>query len=342
MINALLEKDLIPDALIRMGIRSLLRQRLAEEASPDPERQQEKLNAFIASMNASPVAILTQAANEQHYELPTRFFQLCLGPHLKYSSGYYTGATASLEAAEEMMLQLTASRAGIQNGDRVLELGCGWGSLSLFNAARFPRSKFVGVSNSRTQKQFIDAKAKERGIKNLAIITADMNRFKAPGKFDRAVSVEMFEHMRNWRQLLGRLSGWLRPGGTFFMHIFTHRQFAYPFEVRDSSDWMARYFFSGGMMPSDSLPFYFQEALSIKKHWIVSGRHYQQTAEDWLKNMDKNREEILSIFRQTYGPEHALKWWAYWRVFFMSCAELWGYANGSEWLLSHYLFEKPR
>jgi cyclopropane-fatty-acyl-phospholipid synthase len=342
MIDWLLKKNILPDFLIRIGIRRLLRQRLAEEARGDAQAQQERLNAFIASMDASPIAIRTRAANEQHYELPTRFFELCLGPNLKYSSSYFNSNTSDLGSAETTMLELTVNRAGIKNGERILELGCGWGSLSLFNAKKFPRSKFLGVSNSRTQKLFIDAKAKEQGIKNLEIITADMNRFKAVGKFDRAVSVEMFEHMRNWRELFRRLGSWLKPGGSFFMHIFTHREWAYPFVVKDSSDWMAKYFFSGGMMPSDSLPFYFSETLSVRKHWIVNGRHYEWTAEEWLKNMDKNRNEILQIFRQTYGDRETLKWWVYWRVFFMSCSELWGYANGSEWFVSHYLLENLR
>ena len=350
--DRLLERDAVPDWLIRRQIRSLLAQRLREEDQGEPEAQQARLSRFVAQLRASPIAINTQDANEQHYELPTAFFELVLGQHLKYSSCCFDLANPprrdraheQLDDAAARMLRLTVERAGIRNGDRVLELGCGWGSLSLWMAAAFPASSITVVSNSRTQKAFIDARAAERGLGNLSVITCDMNAlaFPAGTQFDRVVSVEMFEHMRNYAVLLERIAGWMAPAATLFVHIFTHLQYAYPFEVRDSSDWMAKYFFTGGIMPSDHLLYYFQEQLRIREHWAVDGRHYQLTSEAWLNNMDANRQRILPILAATYGADQARKWWVYWRVFFMACAELWGYEHGRQWIVSHYLFEKPR
>ncbi len=339
----LLVRDLLPDALVRFGIRRLLAQRLREEDKGDPEAQQRHLMELIDRLKGSPIAINTAAANEQHYELPCDFFQLVLGEHLKYSCCYYLQPSDTLEQAEARMLTLTAERAGLKDGDRILELGCGWGSLSLWMAGNFPNSRIIAVSNSRTQKQFIDARAAQRGLTNLQIITSDMNVLTFPDgtQFDRVVSVEMFEHMRNYEMLMGNVARWLKPGGTLFVHIFTHQRYAYPFEVRDESDWMARYFFTGGIMPSDDLLLYFQRDLTLTGHWQVDGRHYQRTSEHWLQNMDRNRARIEPLLAQTYGANQVKRWWVYWRVFFMSCAELWGYARGREWIVSHYLFEKP-
>lgn len=348
---SLLERDLVPDWLIRQRIRALLAERLAEQEAGGPEAHQQRLSAFIDQLKSSPLAIHTKDANEQHYELPTAFFQTVLGKHLKYSSCQFDldrappikQAHLQLDEAEERMLSLTAARAGIRNGDRVLELGCGWGSLSLWMAAHFPDAAITVVSNSRTQKQHIDATAAERGLTNLKVITCDVNelQFVAGTQFDRVVSVEMFEHLRNYQQLLQRLSGWMAPKATLFVHIFTHVLHAYPFEVRDESDWMARYFFTGGIMPSDHLLFAFQDDLRIRDHWVVDGRHYQLTAEAWLNNMDRNRSSLMPLLADTYGADNATRWWVYWRVFFLSCAELWGYDGGREWVVSHYLFEKP-
>ena len=343
----MLESDKVPDWLIRNRIRALLADRLREEDQGNPQAQQAHLMSLVRRLRESPIAIETAAANEQHYEVPSEFYLQVLGRNLKYSSCYYHSfeigeAAAGLDAAEARMLALTCERARLADGERILELGCGWGSLSLWMAKHFPNARITAVSNSRTQKQFIDARAAERGLQNLEIITCDVNGLEFPAgvQFDRVVSVEMFEHMRNFETLLGRIAGWMKPAATLFVHIFTHQRFAYPFEVRDENDWMAKYFFTGGIMPSDDLLHYFQRDVQLIDHWHVDGRHYQLTAEAWLQNMDARRMAVMPVLERGYGPEQALKWWVYWRVFFMSCAELWGYQQGREWIVSHYLFQK--
>jgi cyclopropane-fatty-acyl-phospholipid synthase len=338
--SSLLERNLIPDTLIRSAIRSNCEQRLKDENIDDLEKQHEKFMKFVAMLRESPIAVETRAANEQHYEVPTKFFQMVLGKNLKYSSGYWKEGVTSFDQSEDDMLALTCERADLKDGQQVLECGCGWGSLSLFMAARYPSSQVTGVSNSRTQKIFIDSETKKRGITNLTIITVDMNVFQTEMKFDRIVSVEMFEHMRNYQHLMNKLSGFLNPGGKMFIHIFTHKYLSYLYEVKDESDWMSKYFFSGGIMPSDHLLLYFADDFKIQNHWRVNGMHYSKTSEAWLRRMDLNKTAIMPLFEETYGKDEAVKWWVYWRIFFMACAELWGYNKGEEWFVSHYLFEK--
>jgi cyclopropane-fatty-acyl-phospholipid synthase len=339
MIDALLEKNVLPDWLVRIGIRRLLAQRVREETTAEDPKL--RLETYVHDLKHRPIAEDTRAANEEHYEVPTKFFQMCLGQRLKYSGCYFPRGDESLDQAEEAMLALYVERARLADGQEILELGCGWGSLSLYLAERFPGARITGVSNSRTQKLFIDSEASRRGLGNLRIITSDMNTFDIEsGRFDRVVSIEMFEHMKNYQALMAGVARWLKPGGLLFVHIFTHKRLAYHFVARDQSDWMARYFFTGGQMPSHELLTKFQERLTLVSDWVVNGTHYQKTAEAWLSNMDAHREQILPLFRETYGPKNAIKWWAYWRIFFMSCAELWGYKSGEEWIVSHYLFRK--
>ncbi len=288
----------------------------------------------------SPVAVATEEANAQHYEVPTELFRKVLGPRMKYSCCHFPPGVSSLAEAEEAMLALTCERAQMRDGMSVLDLGCGWGSLSLWIAEKYPGCRILSVSNSRTQREHILARCAERGLRNLEVVTADANTFEPGRTFDRVVSVEMFEHMRNHRLLMRRISSWLAPGGKLFVHIFAHRTLAYLFRDESGDDWMARTFFTGGIMPSDDLLLYFQEDLSIEGHWRVSGLHYRETLERWLRNLDDRKEEILPVLAEAYGKGEADRWFHRWRLFFLACSEVWGFRGGGEWIVSHYLFRR--
>jgi len=335
------EQGLLPDRVVRAGIRRLLKQRLAEIDPGDAEATAEHIERFVAEMDRAPLALVPDLANEQHYEVPAAFYALALGRHRKYSACYWPVRASSLDDAEAAALAATAERAGIEDGMDVLELGCGWGSLTLYCAERYPRSRITAVSNSHSQRAYILAEAARRGLGNLEVLTEDMNRFDTPWRFDRVVSVEMFEHMRNWRALFARVHDWLKPGGRFFLHVFTHRSTPYAFEIRDDSDWMSRHFFSGGMMPSDELATRFQDRLHLVRRWRWDGTHYERTANAWLANLDAHREEALTVLAGVHGTAAAPQWLQRWRVFFMACAELFGYERGQQWWVSHYLFERP-
>ncbi len=328
----LLRYGLVPDCLVRLKIRSLLSKRLSELKNSDSVN-------FINQLKHSPIAVCVDAANEQHYEVPAEFFEKVLGSRLKYSCAYFEAEGESLDRAEVQMLNLYFDRGEFKDGQDILELGCGWGSLTLSLAQKYPRSNILGVSNSNSQREYILKKAKLLGVSNVEIQTCDMNVFSSDRKFDRVVSIEMFEHMRNIPLLFSRISTWLKKDSKLFIHIFSHSHSSYFFEQRDSSDWMSRYFFSGGMMPSHHLYSAFQEDLKIENEWRVSGLHYSRTAEHWLKNMDTHKEAILTIFKQTYGQSYKL-WWVRWRIFFMACSELWKWNEGREWGVSHFLFRK--
>lgn len=336
----LAEQGYVPDTLLRKGIRDLLKVRLQEINAGDCEAGVASLMRFIRDMHTSEIAPLPQLANQQHYEVPEQFFHYSLGRHRKYSSCFWLPDTLGLDEAEALALRQTCDHAALSDGLAILELGCGWGSLSLWMAEHYPQASITGVSNSNSQREYIMAMAKSRGLKNLNIITADMNTFEAPSQYDRVVSVEMFEHMRNYQVLYAKVARWLKPDGMFFKHIFVHRNTPYAFEVQDENDWMSQYFFSGGIMPSDDLPLYFQDDLKLVNRWRWDGTHYEKTANAWLANMDKHHDAITPVLATTYGVANVEQWRNRWRMFYMACAELFGYDHGQTWWVSHYLFEK--
>lgn len=333
------ERGFVPDALIRVGIRQRLARKLRDEHLFDVEKQSARIQALMDELAESPIAIETDKANEQHYEVNSNFFEVVLGRHLKYSSGLWPSGVDGLDAAEEAMLKASCEHAEIANGQRILELGCGWGSLSLWMATQYPDSQITSVSNSASQKQFIDAKAKSLGLVNLEVITSDVNQLHLETKFDRVVSVEMFEHVRNYRALMARIGGWLKPDGCLFVHIFCHRFLAYPFEVLSENDWMARYFFSGGLMPAADTLLHFQDDLRLESRRLYSGEHYARTLRAWLDKMDANRGKVGPILQQVYGSDWRI-WAQRWRLFFMACEELFAYDRGQAWQVAHYRFRK--
>ena len=332
------------DLLVRRSIRLLNRARLKELRQGGVEAQLQRKQQLIEVLRQSPLAVVPEQANEQHYEVPAAFFEAALGPHLKYSSGYWPPGVVELEHSERAMLELTAERAQLADGQRVLDLGCGWGSLSLYLAQRFPSSRILGVSNSASQRAFILGRAAERGLTNLEIWTCDLNRLELPaGEFDRIVSVEMLEHARNYQRIFALLHSALKPGGRLFVHVFAHREHAYTFDPRGqggvAGDWMEREFFSGGTMPSlDLLPF-FRGSLELEAQWAVSGRHYQRTADAWLERLRQQRAQVLPLLKQTYGRRWR-RYWLGWQLFFLACSELFGYEAGQQWLVHHQRYVK--
>lgn len=332
----LCERGWVPDALTRLGIRRLCAERLRDERSGGaPLRKLEQLRA----LRESALAIETDAANRQHYEVPAGFFQLCLGKRLKYSSCYYPTGRETLDEAEEAMLALYLQRGEFVDGQDILELGCGWGSLTLYLAEKLPNSQITGVSNSHSQREHIEARCRERGLRNVRILTCDVNVLALPpAAFDRCISIEMFEHVRNYEVLLGRIGQWLRPTGKLFVHIFAHRELLYPFETDGDANWMGRYFFTGGLMPSFDTLLNFQRELLLEEQWWLDGSHYQRTSEHWLQNTDRQRDAILPLFRQCYGEQYAARWLQRWRMFYLACAECFGYDQGREWGVAHYRF----
>ncbi|MEO5565305.1 MAG: cyclopropane-fatty-acyl-phospholipid synthase family protein [Luteimonas sp.] len=332
------ERGHLPDALLRLGIRRLCTQRLQEELEGGPEAQARRFRTRMQALARGPVAEHTDAANAQHYELPAAFFKLCLGERLKYSSCYYPNGNETLDQAEEAMLALYLERAGLADGQDILELGCGWGSLTLFMAERLPGARITAVSNSRPQREYIKDQCATRGLGNVQVLTRDANALELPlASFDRCVSVEMFEHMHNLPTLMGRIHHWLRPGGKLFVHTFAHRTLAYPFATTGDDNWMGRHFFTGGMMPSvDTLP-WCSGPLRPESRWLVDGTHYQRTAEHWLQRQDAQRDAVMAVLDEAYGDAAEL-WYQRWRMFWMACAELFGYEGGRQWMVVHHLF----
>ena len=325
------ERVPLPDLVIRAAIQRLCSRTATRLARGNAESDA----VFADEMAARAIAEHTDAANVQHYEVPAEFFARVLGPNRKYSSCYYKGPESTLQEAEEEALRQTAAHADLADGQSILELGCGWGSLSLWMARQFRNAEIIAVSNSHSQREHIERQAASRGLRNLRVITADMNVFHPEQQFERIVSVEMFEHMMNWRELMTRVKSWLAPDGRFFMHIFTHRAGAYLFDRADGEDWIAQHFFTGGVMPSHHLIRQYAELFEVEKEWCWSGTHYQRTALDWLGNFDAHRDEIEGILRPVYGNDTNL-WMRRWRWFFLATSGLFGYADGSEWGVSHY------
>jgi len=335
--TALAERAPLPNAVTLAAIDFLVgrsKREIASKALPE--------DAFAAAMSDYPVAVHADAANAQHYEIPDEFFGLILGPQRKYSCCLYPGAGTTLVEAETFALLETCLHANVRDGQEILELGCGWGSLSLFMARTYPNARIVSVSNSHSQRAYIMSEAQTRGLKNLAVVTADMNDFSINRCFDRIVSVEMFEHMSNWRELLARANGWLKPEGRLFLHVFTSKRHSYRFRHDEKADdWIGKYFFTGGIMPAHDLPHRFPDLFTVEDEWRWSGENYRRTAMDWLANFDAHSAEITPILKAVYGKDAGL-WRRRWRLFFLATAGLWGHAGGSEWGVGHYRLKPVR
>lgn len=336
LIDRALGTGLVPDGVIRRAARRAARSRTSRELEGGIEAQQERLSDLVGRMSSGPVAEKTDSANTQHYEVPSGFFRTFLGPRLKYSACYWPNSATTLAEAEDYTLELCCQRAGIEDGMDLLDLGCGWGSMTLWMAEQFPGSRILAVSNSSTQRESIEADARNRGLGNIEVVTADANEFDPGRKFDRVVSIEMFEHLRNWDLILERIASWLEPGGKMFVHVFSHRRFAYRF----ADSWFADRFFTAGTMPSQELMLWFQRSMRVERRWNFDGTHYARTLEAWLDRLDANPNAALGeLAGSSRARRTAL---AQWRVFLMAAAETWNYNDGQDWTVSHYLLAPGR
>jgi len=336
----LLYANIVPDFLLRLVLRQLIRQNINSLESitfQECERQRQEL---LEKFDRSPIAIQTHLPNVQHYEVPPAFFKLVLGSRLKYSCCYWPPKVTTLDEAEEKMLDLTCQRAQLEDGMSVLDLGCGWGSLTLWIAEHYPTCQILAVSKSQDQIEHIETSARDKGYQNVELLVKDVNNLDLERRFDRVLSIEMFEHMKNYRRLLANISQVLNPSGKLFVHIFSHRLFAYEFEADDTTNWMAQTFFTGGTMPSDDLLLHYQDDLYLLDHWRISGLHYVKTLRAWLEKMDRQKSHVQSLLAQIYGPDQVTRWWVNWRLFFLACEATWAYRGGREYIVSHYLFEK--
>jgi cyclopropane-fatty-acyl-phospholipid synthase len=331
--DTLIDRGLVPDPILRSAIRRILLSKLEEEVG-------RSVDAHIAAMASGPIAKVPELANEQHYEVPAAFYELVLGPRRKYSCCYFRTPDASLAAAEEEALARTCENAELANGQRILELGCGWGSLTLWMAEHYPSARIVAVSNSTSQRAHIESVARERGFRNVRVVTADMNTFDIDDRFDRVVSVEMFEHMCNWSELLRRIDRWLVSGGKLLTHYFCHREYAYFYSSEGRNNWMGRHFFSGGMMPSEDLPLRIESPLASDGRWTWDGRHYARTLRAWLNLLDERLDVARQTLAPVYGDAQAQRWIHRWRVFFIACEELFACNGGREWYVVHHRLVK--